>query len=226
MNARSAQNYARVAGFLLFITMICGFFGEMYVPEHLIARGDAAATAANVLANDTLFRLGFAAYLIEAICDVTLALLLYALLRPVQQDVALLSAFFGLLSTALFAVAEFFYFATSLVLRTFAGSQRDAFALFSLKAYGLGAGLFFAFYGIATLLRGILIYRSRYLPRIIGVLFVIAGIGFIAKNFLLVLAPRYASDALLLLMAPAVLLLMVWLLVKGVDAEKWNALTS
>ena len=105
MNQVSGQTYARAAGILFLVTLFAGFFGESYVPSHFIVSGDAAATARNLTASPGLFRLGFAAYLIEATCDICLALVFYALLKPVQKDLALLAAFFGILSTALYAVA-------------------------------------------------------------------------------------------------------------------------
>ncbi|MFN2638449.1 MAG: DUF4386 domain-containing protein, partial [Gemmatimonadaceae bacterium] len=76
----SVQTYARAAGFLFLVSFFAGSFGEFYVPSHLIVSGNAAATAANIMNNDLLFRLGFAGYLLEALCDVALALILYVLL--------------------------------------------------------------------------------------------------------------------------------------------------
>lgn len=78
------------------------------------------------------------------------------------------------------------------------------------------------FYGVATLIRGVLIYRSRYLPRALGAIAAIAGAGFIMNNLLVVLAPAYASDFLLLPMFVSVLALTTWMLVKGVDMQKWT----
>ena len=191
--------------------------------------GDAAATANNIHAFDSLFRWGFAIYLIEALCDIGLALIFYALLRPVKKDLSLLAAFFGIVSTCLFAVAELFYFAASLILgganylKSFSPDQLNTLALLSLKLYGLGAGVFMVFYGIAWVIRGYLIFRSGYFPRVLGVVLMIAGLGFMAKSFTLVLAPAYASDLPLLPMFVAGVSLMVWLFVKGVDVAKWEA---
>ena len=223
----AVRKYTIVAGVLFLLTMVCGFFGEMYVPSKLIS-ANAAATAANLRSSDALFRLGFATYLIEALCDVTLAWLMYVLLRPVQKDVALLAAFFGLVSTALFGFAELFYISSSLVLRdadylkSFSPDQRNTMAMLSLKTYGLGGGVFMAFYGVASLLRGYLIFRSGYLPKFLGVLLGLAGLGFIARNFLLLLAPRYASDLFLAPMFLSVVALTVWFLAKGVDVTKFE----
>jgi hypothetical protein len=223
------QAYARAAGLLFLVTMVCGFFGELYAPSTIVVGNDAAATARNVIAMNSLFRLGFASYLVEALCDVTLALIFYVLLRPVRRNLSLLAAFFGLISTALFAMAELFYFAPTLILsgaeylKVFSPDQLNALALLSLKVYARAGGLFMVFYGVAGIIRGYLIYQSGYLPRTLGVLLTIAGLGFIIKNFTLVLAPSYSSDLLLAPMFVAGLALTSWMLVRGVDVRKWEA---
>ena len=79
------------------------------------------------------------------------------------------------------------------------------------------------FYGVASMIRGYLIFRSGYLPRFLGVLLAFAGLGFVTRNFALILAPAYASDVLLLPMSIAALSLTVWFLAKGIDVAKWEA---
>jgi hypothetical protein len=221
--------YARIAGVLSLLSLVAGGFGEAYVPSRLVVSADATATAENIRALDSLLRMGFAGYLVEAVCDITLALILYVLLRPVHRDLALLAAFFGLVGTAVFAVAELFYFAASHILggagylRSFSPDQLNTLALLSLKLFGYGGGLFTVFYGLAWVLRGYLIFRSGYLPKALGILLTLGGLGFVTRNFALVLAPAYASGSLLLLMVPGGLALTVWLLVWGVDVPKWEA---
>jgi hypothetical protein len=223
------QTYARVAGVLFLISFVAGGFGEAYVPSRLMVSADATATAQNIKALDSLFRMGFAGYLVEAVCDIALSLILYVLLRPVRKDLALLAAFFGLVGTAVFAAAEFFYLAPSLILRgagylkTFSPDQLNTLALLSLKLFAYGGAMFTVFYGMAWVLRGYLIFRSGYLPRFLGVLMALGGLAFITRNFLLVLAPAYASGSLLLLMLPGGLSLTVWFLMRGVDVPKWEA---
>lgn len=114
--ALPVQTYAKIAGVLVLLTFVAGGFGEAYVPSKLIIATEAAATVENLKSSDLLFRLSFAGYLVEACCDVTLALLFYVLLKPVHRYVSLLAAFFGLIGTATFAAAELFYFAPPLVL--------------------------------------------------------------------------------------------------------------
>jgi hypothetical protein len=224
----SVQTYARIAGVLLLLSFVAGGFGEAYVPSKLIMSANASATAQNIRAFGSLFRMGFASYLVEAVCDIALSLILYVLLRPVRKDLALLTAFFGLVGTAVFAVSEFFYLAPSLILggagylKAFTPDQLNTLALLSLELFAYGGMMFTVFYGVAWVLRGYLIFRSGYLPKLLGVLMTLGGFGFIARNFLLVLAPAHAPGSLLLLMVPGGLSLSVWLLVRGVDLRGWE----
>jgi hypothetical protein len=113
MNAEQARRLAAVAGVLVLISIFAGGFAEVYVPGKLLVASDPTATASNVAASPQLFRLSFLVYLIEAVCDVTLALIFYVLLRPVNSTLSLLAAFFGIVSTATFATSELFYFMAS-----------------------------------------------------------------------------------------------------------------
>ncbi|HLO00154.1 MAG TPA: DUF4386 domain-containing protein [Pyrinomonadaceae bacterium] len=225
----NVQRYARIAGVLLIVSLVAGGFGEAYVPSKLIVSGDAAATVANLRNFDFLYRLGFASFLIESLCDITLVLILYALLKPVNKQLSLLAAFFGLVGTTLFAFAELFYFAPLLIvggvgyLQTFAPDQLNALVLLSMKFYGYAGMIFTAYYGMSWIVRAYLIFRSGYLPKFLAVLMAVGGIGFVVRNFALILAPAYASDVLLMLMFPGGLVMTGWLLVKGVDVAKWNA---
>jgi len=224
--AAPIQTYARFAGILMVVTMIFGSLGEWIIPGRF-SSPDPATTAQRIMASETLYRFGFAAYLIEAICDIGLALLFYLLLRAVSRPLALASAFFGLVSTAVYAVAEIFYIAPLAMLsgasymKAFTPDQVNALVALSLRLSARVGMSFVVLYGIATFLRGYLIARSGYLPRIIGVLLMIGGAGFIAKSFTLVMIPRYSSNLFLAPMFFAGLPLMIWLLVKGVDVEKW-----
>src|SRR6185369_12839490 len=161
-----------------------------------------------------------------------LALILYALLKPVNKYLSLLAAFFGLIATATFACAELFYFAPLVILRgdsylnTFSPDQLNSLVLLTLKFSMYAGMLTTAYYGMGWIVRSYLMFRSGYLPKFLGVLMGIGGLGFVVRNFLLILAPAYASDVLLMLMFPGGLIMTVWLLVKGVDVAKWDAKVS
>lgn len=218
----SLQRYARAAGVLMLLSIVFGAIGEAYVPGRIIVGGDAAATAANIVNHPTLFRLGFASYMVEGICDIALAVVFYVLLKPVNRNLALLSAFFGIAAMVTYAVAQSAYFASSLIVRETAGmesftaEQRNALALLSLRVSATIGGLFLALYGIATMIRGYLIARSRYFPRVFGVLFIIGGAGFFLRTATFILAPAYSSYLMLLPMAVAGIPFMLWLLIRGV----------
>ncbi len=228
---RTAVNgYARVAGALFFVSIAAGGFGEGYAPGQLIVANDAAATVANLQAHDTLYRLSFAAYLAEALADVALAVIFYVLLAPVSRGMALMAAFFGLLSTALYAACEIFYFALphlllsgASYLNAFAPAQIDTLVLLSLKLFNYGAGMFLIFYGTGWIIRGWLMIRSGYFPKVLGLLMTMGGLGFVARTSTAVLAPEYSSNVMLMLIAPGGVFLGLWLLIRGVDPAKWEA---
>jgi hypothetical protein len=216
------QRYARLAGVAMLVSIVFGTLGEAYIPGRIFVGGDGAETAANLLAHPTLFRVGFATYLVEGICDVALAVFFYILLRPVDRNLALLSAFFGMAAMLTYATAESSYLAASLVVRdasgmgAFSPEQRNALVQLAFRLSGTIAWSFLALYGIATMIRGYLIIRSGYIPAVFGVLFVIAGLGFFMRTATHLLAPSYSQTWLLLPMAVAGVALMLWFLIRGV----------
>ena len=229
--AASVQTYARIAGVVFLLSFVGGGFGEAYAPAQLVVSGNASATAHNLLASDLFFRLGFLAYLLEAFTDVALTFLLYVLLRPVHANLAFLAVLFRIMATATFAFGELFYFAPSLILggdgylKTFSPEQLQTLALLSLNVYGVYGAASFIFtvhYGVASILFGYLMMRSGYLPRVLGALWVLGGLGFVTSNVVWVLAPASASFILVVPQLLASLSLGLWLLVRGVDVGKWN----
>lgn len=235
-NGRSAeariavQTYARVAGLLFVISIAAGGFGEGYAPAQLIVGNDAAATVANLKANDLMYRLSFAAYLVEALCDIAIAVIFYVLLKPVSRGLALVAAFLGLLSTAIYAVCEVFYFGLPQLLlrdaeylKTFSPEQINTLTLLSLKLFNYGAGLFLVLYGTGWIIRGWLMIRSGYLPKVLGLLMIVGGLSFAASTITQVLAPQYTTPYMLFAMAPGGVLLGLWLLIRGVNVAKWEA---
>jgi hypothetical protein len=231
MNVEQARRLAAVAGILVAISIFAGGFAEVYVPGKLLVASDPVATARNVAASPQLFRLSFLVYLIEAVCDVSLALLFYVLLRPVNPTLSLLAAFFGIVSTATFATSELFYFEASIpildpdVHKHLTADQSTLFTYLALTLYTYG-NVFMAFYGIATALRGYLFYRSLYFPWWIGALLLLAGTSFIIKNVVAVALPQYDSDFFLAPMFAAMITLAAWLLLKGVIRDRWPATSN
>ena len=108
-------------------------------------------------------------------------------------------------------------------LQTFSPDQLNALILLSLRFAAFGGMIFTAYYGMGWIVRSYLMFHSGYLPKFLAVLMAIGGIGFVLRNFLMILAPPYASDLFLMSMFPGGLILTVWLLVKGVDVRNWKA---
>ncbi len=196
MDAGTAQQYARWIGALFLVSIVAGGWGESYVPDKLLLANDLAGTANQMASSVVLFRSSFAAYLVEVACDITLNVLLYALLRPVSRTLSLLAMCFGLMGTAIFATGELLYFAAALpaidadVARVIAPEAKATLTYFCITIFGYCFGIFAMFYGIAAVVRGCLIWRSGYLPRALGAIGILGGASFVVKNFLIVLAPR------------------------------------
>ena len=219
----TVQRYARYAGVAMLLSFVFGGLGEAYLPGKIIVSGDATATATNIALHPTLFRMVFASYLVEGFCDIALCVFWYIVLKPVNRNVALLSAFLGIVSMVTFAVAESSYFASSLIVKDTAGmsafsvDQRNALALLSTRISSMIASLFIGFYGAATGIRGFLIMRSGYLPKVLGILFIIGGAGFLLSSASYIVAPAYSSAVMLMPMVLAGIPTTLWLLFKGVD---------
>ena len=223
---------ARAAGLLYLTIIIAGIFAEFVVRSSLIVVGDATATANNIMASEGLFRAGIAGDLIMIMCDVALALVFYVLLKPVSNALALLAAFFRLAQAAtlginllnLFLALELLSGAEYLTL--VGADQLQAQAMLFLDAHSTGYAIGLVFFGFSIMVLGYLIFKSGYLPRILGVLLVLASFGYLIDSFARVLMPSYDNyEAVftLVVFAPAFiaeLSLCLWLLVKGVDVQQ------
>ncbi len=228
----SPQTYARIGGILYLFIIVAALFGEVFVRGRLIVKGDATATASNILGSETLFRVGLAGEMLTCVCDVALAMILYVLLKPVNRNLALLAAFFRVTFIAIYGVAKLFEVAALVVLnggdylKAFEPQQLNALAYLSMRLHGLGYGVSLLFFGVCCVLFGYLIRKSGYLPRIIGVLLEIGGVGYVVFSLAQVLEPEFAGRVLfpwiMLPAFPAELGLCLWLMVKGVDRTKWE----
>jgi hypothetical protein len=214
---------ARVAGFFYFLLFPFGALSFL-ARRGLVVKGDAASTAAGLLLHETSFRLGIAGDLLAIVSYVVVTALFYELFKPVNRSVALIAAFFSLVGCATQALACAFQLAPFVALgggpylSVFKPDQLQALAYMSLKLYTPAYKIGLIFFGLYNLLNGCLILKSTFLPRFLGVFIVIAGLPFLV--FLLPVGNTLSPFAV----APAALgegLLLVWLLVKGVNAQKW-----
>jgi len=228
----SPRHHARICGALYLYIIAAGSFAEIFVRSRLVVPSDAGATARNLVGSEALFRVGFSGELLHLACDVAVAALLYALLRPVDRTVSLLAAFMRLACDVVLAVASLSHFAalrlvgSSLPLAAVPPDQRHALALLAMRLHGDGYAISLVFFGFACLALGYLVARSGFLPRTLGALLGIAGGCYLANSFAYFLAPAVAGAIFPAIFVPvflAELSFALWLLVKGVDSPSWAA---
>jgi len=225
--AQASPRYkARITGIFYLLTLLAGIVAQGFVSERLIVPGDAATTAARILAHESLYRLGFAVYMVEMACQITFIALFYDLLKPVSRSVSLVAAFLGLAGCVIKAFSRVFYLVPLVMLggagslSVFNRAQLQALALIFLKVNDHGAAMALVFFGWYALLTGYLIFRSGFLPRWLGLWSVIAGAGWLTfLDPLLGYRLFFYLAAFGLLGAVALIL---WLLVFGVNEGRWR----
>lgn len=235
MTARGAdtspQVYARIGGALYLVIIVIGLFGEAFVRDRLIVSGDAAATAANIMAHESLWRLHIAAELVLLICAVTLLWIFFLLLRPAGKDLILLAVIFNLVgiiteaATTMRLLEALFPLGNAGYLKAFTPDQLYALTSLSLKSHGYGFGVSLLFFGCFCVVVGYLIFRSGYLPKTIGVLMQVAGVCYLTNSFALILSPGLSNRLFPAILVPSFigeLSLCLRLLVRGVNVKRWQ----
>jgi hypothetical protein len=224
---------ARIAGVFYLITTTTGFAEA--VRGRLVVYSDAAVTATNILTHESLFRLAFATDLIVNPCFIVLTVLFYDLFKPVNKNLSLLAAFLSLVGCAIASLVCLFQLAPLIVLRgahnvsAFNLEQLQALALMFLKLHVQGYNVSLVFFGFYCVLVGYLVFRSTFLPRILGVLMAIAGLCYLTSSFATFLSPEVAARLFPYILVPgsvAELSLILWLLVKGVNDQRWREQAS
>lgn len=225
------QAYARIGGLLYLVIILLGAFAEGFVASKLIAPGDAATTAHNIMAARGLWQSSVAGDLIVVLCAVPLLWIEYLLLKPVNRQLVLLAVLFNVVSLAVEAISKLFLLlvvptlSSADYVRAFEPQQLQTLANLALRSHDIAFNIALIFFGFTCLVNGYLIFKSRYLPKLIGVLMQIAGLSYLTACFAALFAPTLAD-----LLIPAILLppligessFCLWLLIKGVDVGRWN----
>ena len=225
----SLRSAARVAGFGYLVVFVLGIFA--FSLEDLIVPGDAAATATNISDSGLSFRAGVVSFLIVLVADVAVAWALYIFLKPAGESLSLLTAWFRLLYVAVAASAFVGLFSVSTILSGAVDSsglepgQLDGLTTLFLNVYQYGFNVSYVFFGLHILGLGYLIWKSDYVPRVLGILLIVAALGYQIDSFASLLSSSYATNDTLFVVFVAVpaivseLALTLWLLLRGVNVE-------
>ena len=216
---------ARVAGALYLVANLFAPFTLLYLPSRFIVRGDAAATANSIMASESLFRVGIVGNLFTFIANILLALALYQLLKVVNRNMASLMVILFLVGVPIAMLNELSQLAVLQLLsgadylKAFAPDQLHAIVYLSLGVHDQGLLIAHVFFGLWLLPMGYLVFRSGFIHRIVGVLLVIAGVGYVVQSFAAFLGHNVN---IILFTGLGELVFLFWLLIKGVDVEQWK----
>lgn len=219
--------YARVVGISLLLLALIALYGNFFVLPDLIIPGDAAATVNNITGNELSFRLATASFVIVLVLDVIISWALYVLLKRVDRNLALIAMVFRLIYSAIFGAAIFNFLSVlhllseEAYLAELGTSQVQAQAMLLIDAFANGWDIGLVFFGIHLLLVGYLVFKSGFMPKILGGLVMLAGLGYLIDSFAYILLANYFDYEILFLLIVAVpgaigeLALAIWLLVRG-----------
>jgi len=224
----SVKRTARLAGGLYLAVAPFSFFGILYVPSVLLVPGDAATTSRNIMASEWLFRSGTVSHLIGQIIFIFLVLALYRLLKPVNKDHAVLMVVLALLGIPIAFLNEVNHLAALRLISSaddggFTSTQLQSQAMLFLDMRQSGILVAQVFWGLWLLPLGVLIFRSGFLPKLLGILLVIGGAGYLIDSGTQLLFPGLATISQFTFVGE--LLFPLWLLIKGVNVERWQQVT-
>lgn len=225
MKMNSPQKTAKVAAFSFLIIFFLGMSTELFMRPGMIVSGDPAATVKNITASEALFRLSLVSDLIRQALLMLLPLILYKLLKPVNKTIAALMVIFALVCVPISLLNELNHFAVLLLssgagyLTAFNADQLNAQVMFflELRKYGTFIPQVLSFW---VLLLGYLVFKSGFLPRILGILLMLGGLGYTVSAVLFFLFPNFDAMMLGLLAFITESLFYLWLLIKGVEDQK------
>jgi len=222
--ATSPVLIARVAGFLYLLVVPLGIF-SIYVSSRLTVPEDAATTASYITANELLFRLSIVSDILAPLVLILVVLFLYKLLKSVNKNMAWLMVIFLMLGVPIALLSKLNQFAALQLLSgadyltVFTTEQLQALALLFLRLHDRGGTIAFIFWGLWLFPLGYLVFKSGFLPRILGVLLMISCFGYLINSFAIFLGYTVNTG---LFGALGEVLFILWLLIKGVNAEQWK----
>lgn len=228
----SPRAYARLAGALYVVGIAVGLFAELVVRGGLTVWSDAARNAIQIQEGEQLYRLGFAGGVLILMINIPLAVIHYRIFKVASESAALVIAFAILVGTGIEGANLLNHYAPIVMLGESAYlegiplEQRQTLALASIRLFSIGYGVALAFFAIYDIAAGYAILKSRFMPGFIGVLMILAGLCYLTNSFALFIAPSVASTLYPFILLPCFigeLCMALWLLIVGVNADRWRA---
>ena len=231
----SPRTYARIVGVLYLVIFFLGPFAFFMGRTSVVVPGDPAATVGNLMVSESMFRLGMVAETLIILIEIVVSAILYVLLRPVSMPLSLASALARFAQAILQAVNLFTAVPALLLLggagylAAFEPDQLNALVLLFMDVNAFVIIIWGVLFGFHLLLLGYLVYRSGFWPRLLGILLIVGGIGYLLQSYGHLLAPQFddiLETVVIVLSVPGELAFTVWLLWKGVDVEQWEERAS
>ena len=225
----SNNSLARIAGFCYLVVIATGLFSEVFVRQTLRVSNDALTTAHNIQTNEMLFRWGFVADLINFVVGIPTILIIYHFFKKSNKILLQIALSLVIIQTAIIAVnllnqiTPLLLLANDTYLNTFQQSQLATLSLLSLNIQSQGYAIGLVFFGFYCILIGFAIYKTNAMPRVIGVLYAIAGLCYLINSFTMFLSKGFANPIFVYLAIPIFigeLSVCLWLLIKGIDTTK------
>ena len=231
----SNKKLARIAGLCYLIVIATGLFAEVFVRQALTVPGDATATTHNIQSSEMLFRFGFVADLVNFVVGLPSVIIIYVLFKPINKTLVRLAMMFVVIQTAIIAVNLLFQMTPLLILggykylNSFQPDQLATLSLLSINIQALGYGIGLVFFGFYCLIIGYLIFKSAIVPRPLGILYAIAGLGYLINSFTMFLSKDFANPLFFYIAIPIFigeLSLCLWLLIMGVKEENSSLISK
>jgi Domain of unknown function (DUF4386) len=228
----SARGNARIAGALYVVGIAVGLFAELVVRGSLTVWSDAARNASQIVEGEQLYRLGFAGGVLILMINIPLAVILYRLFKVASESAALMIAFAILVGTGIEGANLFNHYAPIVMLGESAYlegiplAERQTLALASIRLFSIGYGVALAFFALYDIAAGYAILKSRFMPGFVGVLMILAGLCYLTNSFALFVAPSVAGALYPFILLPCFvgeLVMALWLLLVGINVERWRA---
>ena len=223
----SDKSLARIAGFCYLVVIATGFFSEVFVRQALKVSNDALATAHNIQTHEILYRLGFVADLINFVVGLPSVLIVYFLFKRVNKLLLQIALTFVIIQTAIIAlnllnqISSLLVLSNETYLNTFQPKQLATLSLLFLNIQVQGYAIGLVFFGFYCLLVGYVIFKSQMVPKFLGILYIISGLGYLINSFTMFLSKGFSNSVFIYVAIPIFigeLSFCLWLLIKGVKS--------